>query len=117
MLKVPRKLIQTKVTAGNLISDITDHLPSFALINTKIKKNIVRPYIRLFTRKKIDKFIADIPKLNPLLNTNDNQLLSSNVHDSYNEFIKNLKIILDQYFPLIKLSRAKAKNKPLLPQE
>ena len=116
MLKDQRKLIQTKVTAGNLISDITDHLPSFALINTKIKKNIVRPYItiRLFTKKKIDKFIADIPKLNPLLNTNDNQLLSSNVHDSYNEFIKNLKIILDQYFPLIKLSRAKAKNKPFI---
>ena len=29
MLKVPRKFIQTKVTAGNLISDISDHLPNF----------------------------------------------------------------------------------------
>ena len=114
MLKVPRKLIQTKVTAGNLISDITDHLPNFALVNTKITKKIDRPYIRLFTKKKIQKFIADIPKFDPLLNENDNQLLSSNVHDSYNEFIKNLKIILDQYFPLVKLSRAKAKNKPFI---
>ena len=52
MLKVPRKLIQTKVTAGNLISDITDHLPNFALVNTKITKKIDRPYIRLFTKKK-----------------------------------------------------------------
>ena len=114
MLKVPRKLIQTKVTAGNLISDITDHLPNFVLVNTKIAKNIERPYIRLFTKKKIDKFIADIPKLNPLLNANDNQFLSSNVHDSYNEFIKNLKTILDLYFPLVKLSPAKAKEKPFI---
>ena len=88
MLKVPRKLIQTKVTAGNLISDITDHLPNFVLVNTKINKITERPYIRLFTKKKIDKFIADIPKLNPLLNVH--QFPSSNVHESYNEFIKNL---------------------------
>ena len=114
MLKVPRKFIQTKVTAGNLISDISDHLPNFVLVNTKIAKNIERPYIRLFTRKKIDKFIADIPKLNSLFNTNDDQFHSSNVHDSYNEFIKNLKSILDQYFPLVKLSRAKAKDKPFI---
>ena len=49
-----------------------------------------------------------------MLNVNDNQILSPNVHDLYNEFIKNLKIILDQYFPLVKLSRAKAKNKPFI---
>ena len=112
MMKVPRKLIQTKVTAGNLISDITDHLPNFVLVNTKIIKITERPYIRLFTKKKIDKFIADIPKLNPLLDYN--QFPSSDVHESYNEFIKNLKIILDQYFPLVKLSRAKAKDKPFI---
>ena len=88
MMKVPRKLIQTKVTAGNLISDITDHLPNFVLVNTKIIKITERPYIRLFTKKKIDKFIADIPKLNPLLDSN--QFPSSNVHESYNEVIKNL---------------------------
>ena len=84
------------------------------LLILKLLKKIDRPYIRLFTKKKIQKFIADIPKFDPLLNENDNQLLSSNVHDSYNEFIKNLKKILDQYFPLVKLSRAKAKNKPFI---
>ena len=82
MLKVPQKLIQTKVVAGNLISDITDHLPSFLLIDTKIAKCINRPYIRLFTKKKIDKFITDIPNLNPLVTMNNNDLLSSNVHDA-----------------------------------
>ena len=114
MLKVPRKLIQTKVTAGNLISDITDHLPIFALIDTKIPKIINRPFVRLFTKKKIDKFIADIPILNPLVSTDNNQLLSLNVHDSYNEFIRNIKRIINQYFPLVKLSRSKAKNKPFI---
>merc|ERR1712055_263673 len=104
MLKVPRKLIQTKVTAGNLISDITDHLPIFALIDTKIPKIIDRAFVRLFTKKKIDKFIADIPILNPLVSTNNNQLLSLNVHDSYNQFIINIKRIINQYFPLVKLS-------------
>ena len=114
MLKVPRKLIQTKVVAGNLISDITDHLPSFVLIDTKITKCINRPYIRLFTKKKIDKFITDIPNLNPLVTINNNDLLSSNVHDAYNEFIKNLKTTHENYFPLVKLSISKAKNKPFI---
>ena len=45
MLKVPRKLIQTRVNAGNLISDITDHFPNFVLIDTKITNSISRPYI------------------------------------------------------------------------
>ena len=98
MLKVPRKLIQTKVTAGNLISDITDHLPIFALIDTKIPKIINRPFVRLFTKKKIDKFIADIPILNPLVSTHNNQLLSLDVHDVYNEFLRNLKHIVNKYF-------------------
>ena len=36
MVKVPRKLIQTKVNSGNFIADIKDHLPNFVLINTSI---------------------------------------------------------------------------------
>ena len=97
-----------------MISDITDHLPIFALIDTNISKIINRPFVWLLTKKKIDKFIADIPILNALVSTHNNQLLSSNVNDSYNEFIKNQKIIITQYFPLVKLSRSKAKNKPFI---
>ena len=84
------------------------------MIDTKIAKCINRPYIRLFTKKKIDKFITDIPNLNPLVTINNNDLLSSNVHDAYNEFIKNLKTTHENYFPLVKLSNSKAKNKPFI---
>ena len=41
MVKVPRKFIQSKVSAGNLLADITDHLPNFVLINTKISHSKV----------------------------------------------------------------------------
>ena len=36
------------------------------------------------------------------------------MNESYKEFITNLKKLLDQYFPLVKLSRSKAKNKPFV---
>ena len=114
MVKVPRKLIQTKVSAGNLIADITDHLPNFAFINTKIEINNIRPYVRIFSKQKINKFLADIENLSPMVSLNSGKLLHENTNDSYKEFITNLKNLLNKYFPLVKLSRSKAKNKPFV---
>ena len=38
MVKVPKKLIQTKVSAGNLVTEITDHLSNFVILDMKLKK-------------------------------------------------------------------------------
>ena len=39
MVKVPRKLIKTKVTSGILVTDITDHLSNFVIIDTDMTKD------------------------------------------------------------------------------
>ena len=115
MVKVPRKYIQTKVSAGNLIADITDHLPNFVLINTKIAHSKERPYIRLFTKKKIEKFEKDKNNFNQLITLINNESLAhANVNASYTEFFSNLMKLLNSYFPLVKLSRSKMKNKPYI---
>ena len=114
MIKVPRKLIQSKVSAGNLLTDITDHLPNFVFINTKIKINNKRPYVRLFTKRKIAKFLADTENISPMVSLQNSTLTHEIASDSYREFITNFKNLLDQYFPLVKLSRSKAKNKPFV---
>ena len=115
MVKVPRKCIQTKVNSGNLLVDITDHLPNFVLIDTKMQHSKERPYIRLFTKKKIEKFNQDISNFSPLITLNENEtLIHSNIHLTYNEFITNYMKLLNLYFPLVKLSRSKMKNKPYI---
>ena len=114
MVKVPRKMIQTKVSSGNMIANITDHLPSFTFINTSIITNNSRPFVRLYTKRKIDTFLSEISNIPSLLSENDENQSHMNVNESYKEFITNLKKLLDQYFPLVKLSRSKAKNKPFV---
>ena len=115
MVKVPRKYVQTKVSAGNLLVDITDHLPNFVLIDTEISHSKDRPFVRLFTKKKIKKFENEIINYNKLVSLNDNEsLVHNNVHASYNDFFLNLVKLLDLFFPLVKLSRSKMKDKPYI---
>ena len=114
MVKVPRKMIQTKVSSGNMIANITDHLPSFTFINTSIITNNSRPFVRLYTKRKINTFLSEISNIPSLVSENDENQSHMNVNESYKEFITNLKKLLDQYFPLVKLSRSKAKNKPFV---
>ena len=115
MVKVPRKYINTKVSAGNLLVDITDHLPNFVLIDTKISHSKNRPLVRLFTKKNKEKFEKELNNLNPLISLNNNEsLVHNNVNESYNEFFSNLVKLLNHYFPLVKLSRSKMKNKPYI---
>ena len=56
MIKVPRKLIQSKVSAGNLLTDITDHLPNFVFINTKIEINIKDHMLDFLINEKLRDF-------------------------------------------------------------
>ena len=114
MVKVPQKIIQTKVSSGNMIADITDHLPNFTFINTNIIPNNIRPYVRLYTKRKSEKFSSEITNIPSLVSLNGENLSHLDANVSYTEFITNLKRLLDQYFPLVKLSRSKAKNKPFV---
>ena len=49
--RLPKSKINNLVTAGNLITDITDHLANFVIFDIETKLNKPRPFIRLFTEK------------------------------------------------------------------
>ena len=59
-VRLPKSKINNKITAGNLICDISDHLPNFSIINLNIIKNRDRPYIRLFNKANILNFQANV---------------------------------------------------------
>ena len=113
MLRLPINKIQCKVNSGNFICDITDHLPNFVIINLNIKHQNYRPFIRLFTPNKINEFNENIDQEMSKLNQNlDLTFHTNDVNLIYSNFFINYKNILDRYFPKVKMSRKKAKDKP-----
>ena len=52
-IKLPRSKINNKIVAGNLLCDISDHLPNFTIINIDIKKLLKKGLILGSTTKLI----------------------------------------------------------------
>ena len=99
------------VTAGNLIIDITDHLPNFVILDTEINRSKERPLIRQYTKKNTELFKGNIASelsgINETINTQDN----ININDLYQSFYEKMHALLNLYFPRVRLSRKKAKDK------
>ena len=51
-VRLPQTKINNMVTSGNLITDISDHLSNFSIIDIDIRTTKERPYIRLYNKKK-----------------------------------------------------------------
>merc|ERR1712215_384965 len=70
-----------------------------------------RPLIRLFTKKNTEKFkqnlSAEFASINEQINLQDNP----NVNEIYKILYDKLISLLDLYFPKVRLSRKKAKDK------
>ena len=109
--RLPLSKLNNMVTAGNLITDITDHLSNFVIIDIEIKRNKERPFIRLYTKKNIELFEKNIESelsdLNETINTQNN----ADVNELYKSFFEKMKLLLDKYFPRVRQSRKKAKDK------
>ena len=50
-IKTPKKIIQNKCSAGNLVTDLSDHLSNFTIFDIKAPSIKDRPFIRLFSQK------------------------------------------------------------------
>ena len=50
-VRLPKSKINNNIISGNLITDISDHLSNFAIIDIETKRSTERPLIRLFTKK------------------------------------------------------------------
>ncbi|CAL4183555.1 unnamed protein product [Meganyctiphanes norvegica] len=112
-LRLPKRKLQNKVNSGNLYCSISDHLMNFMLLDLDIKKPKERPYVRLFTEKNIDYFLKNANNNNPLLPPiPEIPQTDLNIHHTFSEFLTNYKRMLEKYFPLVRISRKKFKDKP-----
>ena len=109
-IRVPSNKISYKVSAGNLINDITDHLPNIVIMDEEINTKKNRPWIRLFNKKNIKNFEQNIESEPPLLPFP----MHNDVNIVLKEFSHNLNQLLNKYFPLVRLSRKKAREKPFI---
>ena len=94
-------MIQNKCSAGNLITDISDHLSNFVLFDIKVASIEDRPFIRLFTRKNIDKFKENINSEQPLISSNE----LNDTDTAFNSLSTNYTNLFDKYFPYIRMSK------------
>ena len=70
-----------------------------------------RPFIRLYTDKNIKLFknsiATEITKINETLNSEN----TINVNEIYKRFYEKMHVLLNLYFPKVRQSRKKAKDK------
>ena len=109
-LKCPRKLLQNKCSSGNLIFDVSDHLPNFMLFNIDVPSIKDRPYIRLFTEKRKKLFLDNLVNEPSLINQND----LDEVNNSYDIFSTNYLNLFNKYFPYVRQSRTSYNDKPYI---
>ncbi len=95
------------IKSGNLLEDITDHLPNYVLIIKKKKlQNSNRSMVRIFSSKNVNEFVGKLEAAdwNTVLNETD-------VNVSFNNFIKIIQNTFNECFPLVKISRKRANDK------
>ena len=111
LLRTPTRLIQNKVSAGNLISGLSDHLANFMLFDLNLYSYQDRPKIRLFTEGKEADFLLNMH--NEAINL-QSQINGNEVNIDYKGFHYNLNVIYNKYFPLVRMSRKQFKHKPYI---
>ena len=111
LIKTPTRLIQNKVTGGNLICGISDHLPNFIVMDINTYAYHERPKIRLFTENKINEFLKNIDNESAALREKQKE---TNSDLSFKSFHNNYIYLFNKYFPLTRMSRKQFKHKPYI---
>ena len=127
LLKLPANLINTSTSSGVLINDISDHLPCFLAIDINCISSSERPFTRIFSQNKINNFVNSLPSEQPLLSDLNMQKIDNFISGESNEIsndlafnqifsqlVLNLQTLQNKYFPLIRVSKKKFKEKPYL---
>jgi hypothetical protein len=101
--------ICNKITAGNIYNNITDHLPNFVFMEMHSKdshRHGERPMIRLYSDKNTYKFKILLSRSNwkTVLKCQDANI-------AHVEFMKIYNLAFNEAFPLVRLSRKRAKDK------
>ena len=108
-MKYDSKTVCEKTVSGNLVSDISDHLPNFLLYGTKSKqpKLAEKQFIRVYNKKNkanFQKYLQD---------TNNWETFNrlSDCNDATEEYFKVVNKGFELNFPLKPLSKKRSKNK------
>ena len=100
------KTFRNKLFSGNLYVDITDHLANFLILGPKKKKND-RKNVRIFSEKNKNKFKEALSLINW-----KHEMKNKSVNEAMTFFYHNLTKAYDKSFPIVKLSRRRANDKP-----
>ena len=107
-VKIPTKSLEMPINSGILFNDITDHLPIFLIMRSR-NKSVSRKqeFGRIYNNNNIQKFVDLLApiKWEEILNFDD-------VDTQYERFYNILGTSFNQAFPLVKISRARIKDKP-----
>ena len=102
-----------KIISGNIYSDITDHLPNFALLTYPEKMPPKpRPLIRVYNKKSISSFTESLKQQNW-----DKVYQDDDPNRSFEIFYNIFEDLHDKHFPPQQLSRKKSKDKPWMTKE
>ena len=124
---MPTVLLPTKVTShsctcfiiqkhskkdflsGNLFTDMYDHFANFIILDSKTRKEKKnqRPNVRIFSEKNKENFKKSLGKNDWKIN-----LRNKSANDAMNCFYQKFEMTYKMSFPLVKLSRKRAKDKP-----
>jgi Reverse transcriptase (RNA-dependent DNA polymerase) len=95
------------IKSGNLLEDITDHLPSYALIIRKRKlKSSGRPVARIFSSKNVNEFVGRLEAVDW-----DLVLGETDVNIGFNKFIVIMQNTFIECFYIVRISRKRANDK------
>ena len=100
-IQTPQKVF----TSGICLADISDHLPCFCTLATKLPTYIHKKFYRNFSHFEKELFVADLEKIDfySLANSDD-------VNCSMNNIIEVLQDITDKHAPIKKVTNAKKGN-------
>ena len=98
--------IEHYVISGNIVYDLTDHLPNFIIVNrlTEISPNI-NIYRRDYSNFNEDKFVEEVKLVEW------QQLLCSETDPSsmFTRFFNRLSLIIDKHIPIRQLTKKELK--------
>ena len=111
----PLNQISKFVNAGCMLLDISDHLPTFFILDcehSRQKPMTERPKVRIFSQRNYVKFENELKDV-----CWDNVLTSDECDQAFDHFHDIITAIFDNCFPLVTKSRKKCKDKNWVTKE
>ena len=109
-LRKSKEDINVSTRSGLIFSDISDHLPCFLSLKFANRHYIERPFTRLFGVRNCEKYVENMNNANwENIYINSDDVAN---RDVFTKFVKQAKQISENTFPLVRVSRKRAHDKP-----